>query len=291
MRCVWAIVFALSAFSLSISSGPSSPASHDKRQLPSDLEVGGDLAGLPPGSTRYIARDELLAIPQVSFTVKDDPNFAGPAKIEGVRLEDLARLAGAVFSADMVIAICDDGYRAYYPHSYLTMHHPVLVLDVNGQPPIGWPKDAHDHSFDMGPYMISHEHFSPSFRVLSHTDEAQIPWGVVRLEFRREKVVFEAIAPLGTHARDRQVRDGFRIAQQNCFRCHNSGSEGGQKSGRAWEFLSALAGKSPEYFSSYIRNPTAKNPRAQMPGNPQYDNATLDALTAYFKAYSQPTKP
>jgi mono/diheme cytochrome c family protein len=253
--------------------------------------VGGELAGLPAESTRYLTRDELLAMPQVSFTVKDDSNFTGPTKIDGVRLEDLARLVGADSSADMVVAICDDGYRANYPHSYLTAHHPVLVLSANGQPPIGWPKDAHDHSFDMGPYMISHQHFSPSFKVLSHVDEAQIPWGVVRLEFRREKVVLGAIAPRGPHARDREVQDGFRIAQQNCFRCHNSGSEGGQKSGRSWEFLSALAEKSPAYFSGYIRNPAAKNPSAQMPANPQYDDATLAALTEYFKAFSEPKKP
>jgi mono/diheme cytochrome c family protein len=291
MRSVWPVILILPAFFLSIASGQSSPVSHEKRQLSSDLEVGGDLAGLPPESTRYITRDELLAMPQVSFTVTDDSNFTGPTRIDGIRLEDLARLAGTVSGADLVVAICDDGYRAIYPHSYTTAHHPVLVLKVNGQPPMGWPKDAHDHSFDMGPYMISHRNFSPSFKVLSHVDEAQIPWGVVRIEFREEKVVLGAIAPHGPLARDREVQDGFRIAQQNCFRCHNSGSEGGQKSGRSWKLLSDLAAKSPEYFTGYIRNPVAKNPNAQMPANPQYEDATLDALTAYFKAFSQPTKP
>jgi mono/diheme cytochrome c family protein len=291
MRSVWAILVVLPVLSLSIASGHSAPAYHEKRQLSSDLELGGDLAGLPPGSTRYITRDELLALPQVRFTVEDDSNFTGPTRIDGIKLEDLARPVGASSAASMVVAICDDGYRAYYPHSYITAHHPVLVLNVNEQPPIGWPKDAHDHSFDMGPFMISHQHFSPSFKVLSHVDEAQIPWGVVRIEFREEKVVFDAIGPRGPQARDRPVQDGFRIAQQNCLRCHNSENEGGQKSGRSWKLLSALAGKSPEYFSGYIRNPVAKNPHAQMPANPQYDDATLGALTAYFKAFSQPAKP
>jgi mono/diheme cytochrome c family protein len=291
MRRVWATAFALSIFIFQTVSPQSFPAFHEKRQLSSDLEVGGALAGAASGSTRYITRDELLAMPRVSFTVRDDANFTGPAKIEGVKLEDLARTLGAASASDMVIAICDDGYHANYPHSYITAHHPVLVLNVNGQPPIGWPKDAHDHAFDMGPYMISHREFSPSFKVLSHVDEAQIPWGVVRLEFRDEKAVFDSIAPRGPLAGNRQVQDGFRIAQQNCFRCHNSGTEGGQKSGRSWKVLSALAEKSPEYFSGYVRNPAAKNPSAQMPGNPQYDDATLQALTTYFKGFSQPAKP
>jgi hypothetical protein len=65
------------------------------RQSPSDLEVGGDLAGLPHGATRYITRDDLLALPQVTYTVTDDSNFTGPTKISGVQLEELTRSLGA----------------------------------------------------------------------------------------------------------------------------------------------------------------------------------------------------
>jgi mono/diheme cytochrome c family protein len=271
--------------------GQSSSILREKRQYPSDLEVSGTLAGLPPESTRYVTREELLAMPQVSFTVTDDTNFTGPTKIRGVKLEDLARRLAATSAADMVVAICDDGYRANYPHAYLAAHHPVLVLEVNGQPPAGWPKDSQEHTFDMGPYMISHEKFTPSYKILSHAEEAQIPWGVVRIGFREEKIVFGAIAPHGRHAQDREVRDGYRIAEQNCFRCHNAGREGGQKSGLSWELLSAFAAASPNDFAAYIRAPVAKNPQAQMPGNPQYDDATLAALTAYFRTFSEPPKP
>ena len=44
------------------------------------------------------------------------------------------------------------------------------------------------------------------------------------------------------------MQAGYKIAQQNCFRCHNSGAEGGQKSGVTWTVLSALATNSPEIF-------------------------------------------
>jgi mono/diheme cytochrome c family protein len=276
---------------VSIVSGQSFSGLHEKRQLPSDLEVSGALAGLPPESTRYITHEELLALPQVNFTVMDDTNFTGPAKIRGVRLEDLARRLGTSPAADMVVAICDDAYRANYPHAYLVAHHPVLVLEVNGKPPTGWPKDSQEHTFDMGPYMISHPKFTPGYKILSHVEEAQIPWGVVRIEFREEKTVFGAIVPRGSHAQDREVQNGFRIAEQNCFRCHNAGREGGQKSGLSWESLSAFAATSPKDFAAYIRAPLAKNPRAQMPGNPQYDDATLAALTAYFRTFSKAAKP
>jgi mono/diheme cytochrome c family protein len=290
MRPSWTSLLACTTIFLVAASTQSFPALHEKRQFPSDLEVSGALAGLSPESTRYVPRDELLVMPQVSLAVADDTNFTGATKIRGVKLEELARRLAASPASDMVVAICDDGYRANYPHDYLVAHHPVLVLEVNGQPPAGWPKAAEDRSSDMGPYMISHPRFTPSYKILSHVDEAQIPWGVVRIEFRDEKIVFGAIAPRGPHAQDREVRDGFRIAQQNCFRCHNAGREGGQKSGRSWESLGSLAAASPKDFAAYVRAPLAKDPRAQMPGSPQYDDATLAALTAYFRTFSEGPK-
>jgi mono/diheme cytochrome c family protein len=276
--------------------GAANPAAHSvptiksraARQSSSDLEVGGELPGLPPGGTRYITREDLLALPQVTYTVTDDSNFAGPTKISGVSLEDLARALGAAAQSGLVVAICDDNYRANYPREYVAAHHPLLVLTINGQPPSGWPKDSEGHGYDMGPYMVSHPKFTPSFKIFSDAEEPQIPWGVVRLELRNENAVFGAIIPRGPLAGKPSVKAGFRLAQQNCFRCHNVGKEGGQKSGVPWLVLSAWATASPEYFAAYVRNPNAKNPHAEMPGNSGYDDATVNALIAYFRTFSPP---
>ena len=262
-----------------------------QRSSPSDLEVGGELAGVPRGETRYVTRQALLALPQVSFTVKDDSNFTGPTPIKGVLLEELARDLGAAPAADLVVAICDDKYRANYPRDYLEAHHPVLVLEINGEAPSGWPKDSGGHGFDMGPYLISHEEFAPAFKILSHTDEAQIPWGVVRLEFRDEKTVFGAIAPRGPQANDPYVQAGYKIAEQNCFRCHNMGDEGGQKSGIGWPLIAAVADTSREFFAAYVRDPKSKSLTAQMPGSPQYDDETLRALGDYFRTFYGGVQP
>ena len=282
---------ALLAFILASSASQASPKLLEKRQKPSDLEVSGALAGLPADSTRYISREDLLSMPQVRFSASGDTNFSGPIEIRGVRLEDLARALGAAPSSDMVVAICDDEYRANYPRSYLSAHHPVLVLEVNGKPPSGWPKDSQEHKYDMGPYMISNPQFVPSYKILSHQDEPQIPWGVVRIEFRDEKTVFAAIAPRGTYAQERQVLDGFAIVKQNCFRCHNSGREGGQKSGISWDVLSKLAQAAPKDFAGYIHSPRSRNSQAQMPDFPAYDDATLGAITAYFQTFSKQGNP
>ena len=260
------------------------------RSSPLDLELGGELTGLPPGTTRYMAREDLLALPQSAYTVNDDANFTGPTQISGVSLEMLARHFGATPQSDMVVAICDDQYRANYPRAYVAAHHPLLVLSINGEQPAGWPKDSEGHGMDMGPFLISHPKFSPSFKILSHEDEPQIPWGVVRLEFRDEKAVFNAIAPPGPHASDAAVQAGYRIAQQNCFRCHNKDNEGGTKAGRPWQVLAAWAATSPDYFTSYVHDPRSKNSQAQMPAMSGYDGKTLAALDAYFRTFA-PSPP
>jgi mono/diheme cytochrome c family protein len=262
---------------------------NSSRRYASDLEVGGELAGLPRGATRYVTLASLLTLPQVTYTVTDDTNFAGAAgggtKISGVPLEELARVLAAAPESDMVVAICDDKYRANYPRDYVKAHQPLLVLRVNGQLPPRWPKDRETHQFSMGPYMISHPKFTPAFTALSHTDEAQIPWGVVRIEFRDERAVFGAIAPRGPRAQDPAVQAGYRIAEQNCFRCHNMGAEGGEKSGRPWLVLAAWAAAAPEYFSAYVRDPRKKNRHSEMPANRGYDDATIRAIRDYFATF------
>jgi mono/diheme cytochrome c family protein len=261
------------------------------RQSPLDLEIGGELAGLQPGETRYVTREDLLTFPQVTYAVTDDSNFTGPTKIAGVPLEEFTRSLGTAPQSDMLVAICDDKYRAYYPRDYVAAHHPLLVLTINGKPPSGWPKSPEGKGYYMGPYMISNPKFTPTFKIFSHADEPQVPWGVLRIELRDQNAVFDTIQPRGRQAATPMVKAGYRIAQQNCFRCHNMGREGGQKSGTPWLVLSAWATASPEYFAAYVRDPLAKNPNAQMPGNSGYDDVTIGALTAYFRTFFPQGKP
>jgi mono/diheme cytochrome c family protein len=258
---------------------------HRTRTSPSDLEIGGDLAGVAHGQTRFIRYTDLLSLPEQSFTARGDSNFSGPVHIGGIPLERLPALLGAASGAKMVTAICDDLYKANYPAAYLQNHHPVLVLRINGQPPARWPKSLDGPS--MGPYMISHASFTPSFQVLSHSDEPQIPWGVIRLDFRRESEVYAGIQPIGPHAAELIVQQGFTIARQNCFRCHNQGAEGGMKANRSWEVVARRSVADPQYFDDYVRNPRRLNPASQMAASPNYDNATLAALRAYFKPFAE----
>jgi mono/diheme cytochrome c family protein len=255
------------------------------RHSPSDLEIGGSLLGVPPTQTRFVSYKSLLSLPQETYTVTDDTNFGRPVQISGVSLAKLPRLLGAQPTATMVIAICDDKYAAHYPASYLTAHHPLLVLKVNGLTPDHWPLGV--DRLPMGPYMVSHPSFKPSFRVLSHNDEAQVPWGVVRVDFRNEQAVYAPIEPPSAAASNPAVQQGYTIARQNCFRCHSRSGEGGQKSTFLWRDLAHAAITNPARFNAYVRIPKQLNPQSQMAASPQYDDATLAALRNYLSTFAE----
>jgi len=269
--------------------GQVSPLLKERRTSPSDLEVSGQLRGLPPGTTRYIAYQDLLWLPQATCTVTNDTNFVGGARIAGVPLTELTRVFGETPEGDLVVALSYDGYRTNYSRRYMASHKPLLVLTINGKPPDKWPKSEHDGP--MGPYLISHPAFQPAFRILSHTDEPQIPYGVTRIELRSEAKVFQAIHPPVPYKLHSQIDDGYRIAQQNCFRCHHSGEEGGQMAHRSWLVLAAWAATDQDSFKRYLRNPLSVNPASLMPANPQYDMVTADALAAYFRTFLVVRRP
>ncbi len=255
------------------------------RHVPSDLEVGGLLQGVPQGETRFVSYKSLLSLPQETYTVTDDPNFGATVQISGVSLAKLPGWLGAQNGASMVIAICDDKYAAHYPASYVHAHHPLLVLKVNDREPDHWPLGV--DRLPMGPYMVSHPSFKPSFQVLSHDDEAQVPWGVMRLDLRREQVVYAPIEPLGEAAKDPVLQQGYAIARQNCFRCHSRSREGGQKSKLLWRDLAQEAVINPTRFDAWVRHPKNINPQSQMAASPEYDDATLSALRRYFASFQE----
>jgi mono/diheme cytochrome c family protein len=258
---------------------------HRTRQSPLDLELGGALAGVPRGQTRFVSFAALAALPQETYTVRDDTNFGRPTRITGIPLRRLLALLGAARNATMVTALCRDAYAAHYPSAYLRAHNALLVLRVDGKPSAQWPIGADGHA--MGPYLISHSSFTPSFRVLSHPDEPQVPWGVVRLDFEPEQQVYAPIQPFGLHAADLLVQQGYTIASQNCFRCHSRNGEGGEKSNRPWDVVARRAATDPAYFNDYVRNPRRLNPASQMAATPTYDDATLRALRSYFSLFAE----
>jgi mono/diheme cytochrome c family protein len=106
-----------------------------------------------------------------------------------------------------------------------------------------------------------------------------------KLFFTTKAVLYAGIEPKANRdpaQADSPVVSGFRIARQNCFRCHNSGEFGGTQSGVSWKKLERLAHSRPAYFAAWIYDPKLLDPKARMPANRNYDKATRVALTKYF---------
>jgi|SRR5271170_1507344 len=259
-----------------------------KRNSQSDLEITGMIAGVAPGASRYISYETLLSLPQVTVTVTGDDNFAEISQkkiiVTGVYLGVLTKYLRALAGSDLLSAVCSDGYRANYSHDYVVAHHPILALKIDGRPVRSWV--AQTHSDDLGTYFITHAIFKSSFKVLSQQETPQVPVDIVKLDFSSTQLVFGAIAPRGGDAPDSQVMEGYRIARQHCYRCHNMGDYGGTKARVTWQQIGAYAA-SPSTFEAFILNPRSIDHKVAMPPHPAFDDATAKALQAYFQTFAK----
>ena len=253
-----------------------------QRSSPQDLEISGSVSGLAAGASRFVSYAALSGLPQVTFTVRNDENFSGPVQLSGVSLDTLLAALGADGTDQLIAAIGSDGYEGHYTVAYRAEHHPFLVLKINGKEPAQWTPGPDGEKYT--PYVISEPAFVPAFHVLAHKDMAQIPYGVTALKLYPEKATLAALLPKSGGA---PAMAGYRIAMQNCLRCHSAGSIGGTKSPFGWPQMGLIAQGNAAAFGKYVVRPQAVNPEANMPANPEYDAATVAALTAYFQSVAK----
>ncbi len=295
-RQLTSFVFALCVLAVSATAQPrvgSKLTIESVRHAADDLEVTGMIAGLPAGAVGYVSFAELAKLPQITPTIQNDSNFADQlskgVRVSGIPLDELAKALGALPQSDLIDALCTDRYRSHYPAEYIAAHHPLFALKINGERPDKWA--AKTKAYDPGPYFITHANYVPRYKIFSHAEQAQIPDNLIRLNFTTVAATYGPITPRGSFARDTAVAQGFAIAKQNCLRCHFLNGVGGTKSGVDWRSLSVWAREQPKFFEKYVQNPQSVDPHAHMEGNPNYDAATLDALTTYFRTLTSEEKP
>lgn len=261
-----------------VAAGPQHLTLMNQRSSPQDLEITGDLPGMPAEASRFVSYAALSELPQVTDTVRNDENFAGPVQLSGVPLDALLAALGVDGKDVLIAAVSSDGYEGHYTTAYRAAHHPFLVLRIAGKEPAQWPAGPDGEKYQ--PYVISGPSFVPAFHVLAHKDMAQVPYAVTGLKLYPEKATLAALEPHGGGA---AAMAGYRIALQNCLRCHQAGTIGGTKSPFAWPQMKLIAQGNAGAFGKYVVRPQSVNPEANMPANPEYDAATIAALTAYFQ--------
>lgn len=263
--------------------GPQRLALQTQRSSPQDLELTGDLAGVAAGQSRFVRYADLAALPQVSYTVKDDPDFTQPVRLSGVALDELVSALGFRAGKQLVAALGSDGYEGHYATLHRTQHHPFLVLKMDGKEPAQWSRGPNGEIF--APYFIAYPQFRPMFHILAQPDEPQLPTAVDKLRFYDEATALTALRPPAKAAATASA--GYRIAMVNCLRCHRGGDIGGTKSPFGWPQMTLIAQGNASAFGKYLVQPTRVNPEATMPPNPEFDAATVAAVAAYFQSQSQ----
>jgi hypothetical protein len=78
------------------------------------------------------------------------------------------------------------------------------------------------------------------------------------------------------------------IAINECFSCHNAGAYGGGMAQKPWPVLAIHAATNADYFRKMVTNPQQFKPGVAMPDHKFWDDATFEAVEAYFKATLPP---
>lgn len=259
------------------------PRLHPEPTSPYDLVVRGALAGLPPGETRYVAWNDLRALPTREL-VLDGEFVPGPQTVTVVAVAELWRALSPAPEADALLAFCTDGYASLFTRAFIDQHHPFVVLEINGAGPAQWPPAG--LSFNPGPYVISvAEALSPGVGTVLDIGHKR-PWGVTVLEFVAQADRFAAWHTGAWATLSARAEAGRTLWADSCFSCHAgpAGGPGGTKGGRPFAILAAHAAHQPDYFKRYVRDPRGVNPAAKMEPHPHYTDAQLDALIAFITA-------
>ncbi len=251
-----------------------------ERSSDGDLEVVGGFSG---GRTNgFIPRAQLMNLPSVTVTNRNDLEVHRPLVYTGIPLDDLFGLLPLAPGIDLVTAVCRDKYAAVYPKDYRQRHQPLLVLKLDGKDYADWPSTP--SGARMAPFYISYGKFvaDPKLTAADVEEEARIPFAVVTLRFDR---FADTLGRLQLTNATGATRDGETIALGQCLACHFSGASGGRLSGKPWLVLAAWAKAEPDLFQKYVRNPRQVEPTSRMPGFPNYQAPALSSLQKYFSAY------
>jgi hypothetical protein len=255
----------------------------EQRSSPYDLEVSGELAGVPPGGVRYVRYSDLRSLPTAVLRMTGE-FVPGEQAVTVVFLGDLEKELPASPGADCVLATCVDRYASVFTRDFIARYRPFLVLEINGEGPDKWPPKGLD--FNPGPYVITvSEALVPE--AASVLDIAhKKPWGVSGIEIATFSKSFSGAFQGRWSAISARAAAGRDIWINDCDSCHlgPGGIFSGNQSRQAFAIIAAIARGNPALFKQYVRDPKSVISTAKMEPHPQYTDAQLDSVIAFTGA-------
>ena len=98
-----------------------------------DLKLSGDCPEYPAYAVRFIAYAELRSFHKSPLLLQMIRTSRERRKSQGVYLDELLAALNISGKNILIAAICDDEYEGHYSVEYRAVHHPILVLRVNGK--------------------------------------------------------------------------------------------------------------------------------------------------------------
>jgi len=254
-----------------------------ERRAPTDLALTGYLAGVPAGSTRYLAWTDLAALPRTRLTLADQVG-PGERELTVVFLADLWAALPRDKTADTLLAACADGYASVFPADFIRDYRPFLILEIDGRGPDQWPPPG--LKLNPGPHLIGvSSAVAPAVAQLTDAGHKR-PWRIVTLEVARYAERFAGFYRGPWAKPSPAVAAGRELWIHSCASCHTGPADtfGGTKGDRPFALMTAHAARNAPYLTLYVRNPADFVPTAKMQPHPHYTDAQLDALVAFLAA-------
>jgi mono/diheme cytochrome c family protein len=258
---------------------PEPPASVASAPAPSaTVEARPEIAFVRDGKTvRTLPRAELEAALAPEQWTAFDPYYNKPKTYRAVALAALVARgfgepAAALAKNDYVMRARDGyavpltGARVFEKGGYVAL----ADVEVPAWEPIGQQRA------NPGPfYLVWREPAQQSL------DTYPRPWQLASIEIAPFEATYPHTVPL-TPA-DAPATRGFRIFRESCIACHAVNREGGRV-GPDLNVPRSIVEYRPEpQIRAYIRDPRAFR-YSNMPAHPNFSEADLDGLVAYFHA-------
>jgi mono/diheme cytochrome c family protein len=227
---------------------------------------------------RTLTRSELeAAVPSETWTAFD-PYYGRPKTFRALPLAPLLAFAfgkpvSELEKLDFVLR-ARDGYTVPMPGTLLFEKGGYLAVadvDVPGWEPIGQQR-ANPAPF----YLVWRETSQHSLETHPR------PWQLATIEIAPFDVTFPHTVPTGL-ASDAPAMKGFRLFRTTCIACHAVNREGGRIGPDLNVPQSVVEYRPAAQIRAYIKNPLTFR-YSTMPAHPDFSEADLDALLAYFDA-------